>query len=86
MSEHDEPAQRQPSRSLSAGRFIDSRATYYVQYGPLAMAPLSSLTMLVLPPINGSESISLPGVIYVLLTSVCRLAGRWSRRALAQVT
>ncbi|MBM7126124.1 hypothetical protein ACFFJT_02520 [Dyella flava] len=86
MSKHDESAQRRPSRSLSASRFIEARATYYVQYGPLAMAPLSSLTMPVLPPINDSESLSLPGMIYVLLTAVCHPAGRWSRRALAQVT
>ena len=86
MSEHDQPVQRRPLRPLSANRFIEARATYYVQYGSVAKAPLSPLRMRVLPRIDDSESISLPDMVHVLLPSVCHLAGRWSRRALAQVT
>jgi uncharacterized membrane protein len=74
------------SPSLSARLRIEARETYYTQCGSVAVALLSLLTALVMPPIASSFWNSLPGMTYVLLTLVYGFTGRWSRRALAQLT
>jgi uncharacterized membrane protein len=72
------------SPSLSAVQRIEARETYYVQCGSIAVAILSLLTALLMPTTNNPWWNSLPGMVYVLLTIVYTLTGRWSRRALAQ--
>jgi uncharacterized membrane protein len=73
------------SPSLSAAQRIHVQETYYVQCGSIAVAVLSLLTALLIPNNNNPWLNSLPGMVYVLLTVVYTLTGRWSRRALAQV-
>jgi len=74
------------SSSMAARQRIEARETYYIQCGSVAVAILSLLITLVIPNINSGFWNSLPGMVYVLLTLVYGLAGRWSRRALAQVS
>jgi uncharacterized membrane protein len=75
----------QRSPSLSPAQRIQARETYYVQCGSMVVAVLSLLATLVMPNSNSPWWNSLPGMLYALLTVVYSLAGRWSRRALAQV-
>ena len=73
------------SPSLSAAQRIEARETYYVQCGSIAVSVLSLLTALLMPNNNSPWWNSLPGMVYMLLSVVYSLAGRWSRRALAHV-
>ncbi|GGA12532.1 TMEM175 family protein [Dyella caseinilytica] len=72
--------------SISARLRIEAQETYYIQCGSMAVAILSLLITLMMPNINSALWNSLPGMVYVLLTLVYSVAGRWSRRALLQVT
>jgi uncharacterized membrane protein len=74
------------SSLLSARLRIEARETYYIQCGSVTVALLSLVITVAIPEINNGIWNSLPGMIYVLLWLVYSLAGRWSRRALAQVT
>jgi hypothetical protein len=69
---------------LSRVARIEARETYYVQWGSIAVAILSLLATWLIPA-NGGWT-WLPGTLYVLLTLVYSVTGRWSRRALAQET
>jgi uncharacterized membrane protein len=73
------------SPSLSAAQRIEARETYYVQCGSIAVAVLSLLVAFVMPQTGNPWWNSLPGMIYALLTVVYSVAGRWSRRTLAQL-
>jgi uncharacterized membrane protein len=70
---------------LTATQRIEARETYYVQCGSIAVAALSLLVALLIPNNPNPLLNSLPGMIYALLTVVYSVAGRWSRRALAEV-
>jgi hypothetical protein len=72
------------SQSLPVAQQIGARETYYVQCGSIVVAMLSLLTALLMPNNNSPLWNSLPGMVYVLLTVVYTLTGRWSRQALAQ--
>jgi hypothetical protein len=71
--------------SLSATQQIEARETYYIQCGSIVVAGLSLLAALLLPDRANAWWNSLPGMLYVLLTVVYSVTGRWSRRALAQM-
>jgi uncharacterized membrane protein len=73
------------SPTLSPAHRIEARETYYVQCGSIMVAVLSLLVALLIPNSENPWLNSLPGMIYGLLTVVYSVAGRWSRRALAQL-
>lgn len=74
------------SPALTPAQRIEAQETYYVQCGSIAVAVLSLLVALLLPSSQNAWLDSLPGMIYALLTVVYSVAGRRSRRALAQLT
>jgi uncharacterized membrane protein len=74
------------SPSIPVRQRIEAQEAYFIQCGSVAVATLSLLVTLVLPNSDSGFWNSMPGMVFVLLTLVYSLAGRWSRRALAQVT
>jgi len=54
----------------------------YALFGSLLVAALSLATALLIP--ESGAGAGLPGYIYVLLTAVYWITGRWSRKAKAK--
>jgi uncharacterized membrane protein len=61
---------------------IEARETMYALLGSLLVAALSLITALLIP--ESGAGAGLPGYIYVLLTAVYWVTGRWSRKAKAK--
>jgi ABC-type glycerol-3-phosphate transport system permease component len=61
---------------------IEAHETMYALLGSLLVAALSLVTALLIP--ESGAGAGLPGYIYVLLTAVYWITGRWSRKAKAK--
>ncbi|GAB2567935.1 DUF1211 domain-containing protein [Dyella jejuensis] len=61
---------------------IEARETFYTLLGSVAVAAASLLAAWLMPSSGAWDGV--PGFLYVLLTPVYWLAGRWSRQALAR--
>ena len=71
---------RQPSGSPAER--IEAHEVLYIQIGSIAVALLSLIAALLIP--DGSAWSAVPGFMYALLGVVYRVAGRWTRKALAE--
>ncbi|GGA26217.1 TMEM175 family protein [Dyella nitratireducens] len=66
---------------MSHAERIDARENFYTQSGSICVALLSLLVTLVIP--ETPTWTALPGCLYILLSPVYWIAGRWARRAKA---
>jgi uncharacterized membrane protein len=67
----------------SRAQSIEARESLYVQAGSMLIALLSIGAALMIPPTGGIWS-AVPGFMYVLLSVVYAITGRWGRRMLAR--
>lgn len=67
---------------LDRANNIEARETMYALLGSLLVAALSLVTASLIP--ESGAGAGLPGYIYVLLTAVYWITGRWSRKAKAK--
>jgi hypothetical protein len=63
---------------------VEARKALFTQSGSVCVALLSLVAALLIPPTSAWTA--LPGCIYILLSPMYWLAGRWARRAIAGAT